>query len=138
LRLWSDEPIRLDTIGLALTLARETTPRQPVDLNLEGATCTRACSSRPAPVVGRRPSRHSPTPVRRRFSRPSLCFLASALLKDRASLNPALNRIRALLGTFDYVVAHAAELYMEMVALSAGYSMVLFWCWKLGKRSPDG
>jgi Mrp family chromosome partitioning ATPase len=131
-------------IGLALTLARETSRAVSlVDLNLEGATLHDALQLEASPglsdavLQGMLPD----ACTQEILSAPSLRFLASGSDAQglRASLHESRsrNRIRALLGTFDYVVAHAAALSTaDLVALGGLFDGVVL-VLEAGKGSPD-
>jgi Mrp family chromosome partitioning ATPase len=74
-------------------------------------------------------------------SAPSLRFLAAGTdprgLRDSLHETRTRNRIRALLGIFDYVVAHASELStQELVALGGLFDGVVL-VLEAGKTSPD-
>ena len=131
-------------IGLALTLARETSrPVSLVDLNLEGATLHESLQLEASPGMSDAVLQGmlADACTQEILSAPSLRFLASGSDAQglRASLHESRsrNRIRALLGTFDYVVAHAAALSTaDLVALGGLFDGVVL-VLEAGKGSPD-
>jgi len=131
-------------IGLALTLARETSRAVSlVDLNLEGATLHDALQLEASPGLSDAVLQGmlADACTQEIPSAPSLRFLASGSDAQglRASLHESRsrNRIRALLGTFDYVVAHAAALSTaDLVALGGLFDGVVL-VRETGKGSPD-
>ena len=131
-------------IELALTLARETSrPVSLVDLNLEGATLHEGLQLEASPGMSDAVLQGmlADACTQEILSAPSLRFLASGSDAQglRASLHESRsrNRIRALLGTFDYVVAHAAALSTaDLVALGGLFDGVVL-VLEAGKGSPD-
>ena len=131
-------------IGLALTLARETSRAVSlVDLNLEGATLHDALQLEASPGLSDAVLQGmlADACTQEILSAPSLRFLASGSDAQglRASLHESRsrNRIRALLGTFDYVVAHAAAMSTaDLVALGGLFDGVVL-VLEAGKGSPD-
>ncbi len=131
-------------IGLALTLARETSRAVSlVDLNLEGATLHDALQLEASPGLSDAVLQGmlADACTQEILSAPSLRFLASGSDAQglRASLHESRsrNRIRALLGTFDYVVAHAAAISTaDLVALGGLFDGVVL-VLEAGKGSPD-
>ena len=131
-------------IGLALTLARETSRVVGlVDLNLEGATLHESLQLEASPGMSDAVLQGmlADACTQEILSAPSLRFLASG--SDAQGLRASLlesrsrNRIRALLGTFDYVVAHAAALSTaDLVALGGLFDGVVL-VLEAGKGSPD-
>jgi Mrp family chromosome partitioning ATPase len=131
-------------IGLALRLARETSrPVSLVDLNLEGTTLHEGLQLEPSPGISDAVLQGmlADACTQEILSAPSLRFLASGSDAQglRASLHESRsrNRIRALLGIFDYVVAHAAALSStEMAALGGLFDGVVL-VLEAGKASAD-
>jgi Mrp family chromosome partitioning ATPase len=131
-------------IGVALTLARETgRPVSLVDLNVEGATLHDGLQLEGSPGVSDAVLQGMLVDACTQEipSAPSLRFLASG--SDPHALRASLadsrtrNRIRALLGIFDYVVAHAAPLSTaDTVALGSLFDGVVL-VLEAGKTSPD-
>jgi Mrp family chromosome partitioning ATPase len=131
-------------IGLALTLARETSRAVSlVDLNLEGTTLHESLQLEASPGISDAVLQGmlADACTQEILSAPSLRFLASGSDAQglRASLHESRSRnsIRALLGTFDYVVAHAAALSTaDLVALGGLFDGVVL-VLEAGKGSPD-
>jgi Mrp family chromosome partitioning ATPase len=131
-------------IGLALMLARETGRLVSlVDLNLEGGTLHDSLQLEASPGVSDAVLQGmladactQETPSAR-----SLRFLATGSDPQglRASLHESRSRLRmrALLGTFDYVIGHATTLSTtDMVALGGLFDGVVLVV-EAGKTSPD-
>jgi Mrp family chromosome partitioning ATPase len=131
-------------VSLALSLARETErPVSLFDLNVEGATLHDRLQLESSPglsdvilqgMLADACTQEIP-------SAPSLRFLASGTDPQglRASLNDSRtrNRMRALLGVFDYVVGHTeAPSTGDLVALGGLFDGVIL-VLEAGKTSPD-
>jgi Mrp family chromosome partitioning ATPase len=130
-------------IGLALTLARETSrPVSLVDLNLEGATLHESLQLDASPGMSDAVLQGmlAAACTQEILSAPSFRFLASGSDAQglRASIHEtrSRNRIRALLGAFDYVVAHAAAMSTaDLVTLGGLFDGVVL-VLEAGKGSP--
>jgi Mrp family chromosome partitioning ATPase len=131
-------------IGLALSLARETArPISLVDLNLEGGTFHDSLQLESSPGLSDVVLQGMLTDActQETPAAPSLRFLASGSDPHglRASLHDSRTRHRmhALLGSFDYVVAHAAPLSNADVVTLGGLFDGVVLVLEAGKTSPD-
>jgi hypothetical protein len=131
-------------VGLALSLARETTRSVSLfDLNLEGATLHDSLQLEASPGLSDAilQGMLADACTQEIPSAPSLRFFACGSDPQglRASLDDSRtrNRMRALLGVFEYVVAHAeAPSTRDLVALGGLFEGVVL-VLEAGRTTPD-